>query len=449
MSFETLVERARAATVDAEYNERYNGKHHLDVVGLSVNPSIRFLEMNMNWDRLVVDTTAEVLTVDGFECSDASAEVLDQIWRDWSASQMSSKSYWAHVEALTQGRAFIVVGQDDSGRITTTVETGQGVAFEREDSGAVGEAVLVRSFRRENASGERFYYFTPQKVEVFEEIRGVRRRLRAQDVPGRVPIVPLTNAARIDDVDGRSEIDLVKTFTDAASRSFTLLQLATEILSMPQRYIAGGDMSKFKRADGTAPTLDDLYLGSFMFAPDANAKFGQFAGADLSKIISTIHTYAEQVSSLTGIPPSMMGVAPSQPASAEAMRAAKERMISRGERKQQIFGDAWEEWARLVALLRGYDVEPLESVATVWRDIAVPSVAARNATLLQAHAQGVISARTARSVLPLSPEQLREENAAGDEADEYGAGGEIIPGAQSSLSNDSAVTGANNVPEVN
>jgi len=102
------------------------------------------------------------------------------------------------------------------------------------------------------------------------------------------------------------------------------------------------------------------------------------------------------------------------PMSAEAMRTAKERFITRGERKQQVFGDAWAKWARVNLALDGVDKgvieEKLNDLSVAWSDVSLPSVAARNQAILQAHSQGILSSRTAREVLPLTPEQRKREN---------------------------------------
>ena len=132
-------------------------------------------------------------------------------------------------------------------------------------------------------------------------------------------------------------------------------------------------------------------------------------GADLTPIISAIKMYAQNVSAVAGIPPSMLGITTDNPSSAEAMRAAKERLVAKAERKQALFGDVWEQWARIVLGLCGRPVSGLETLETIWRDSATPSQAAKNQTVLQAYAQGLVSAPTARELLPLSPEQRARE----------------------------------------
>ena len=431
MTFEEMVEEANTISSDTTKNEIYDGTRQLDDIGVSIPKEVRALEIVMNWPRLLVDTTAEVLTVDGFECADADQSALDEIRKEWKANNMSSLSYMAHVEALIQGEAFIVVGTRDDGSIVTTLHSRDGIAVRYGDDGSVVAACATRIVKNDAGDDvQQAVFYTPKLWETFEESNGTWRsvnKVTEARTRGVVPVIPVVNRSRISDLHGRSEMDLVIPFGNAASRSFTLLQLAVEILSMPQRWVAGGGYEKFKTQNGEAPSMNDLYMGAFLFSPDENTKFGQFDGANLDQIINTIKAYAEQVSALTGIPPSMLGVTTSNPASAEAMRAAKERMISRNERKQQIFGDAWEDWARIVLALKKIDISPLRTLTSVWSDIATSSQSAKAAQLLQGHAQGVITARTARDGMPLTPEQRAYENAREVEAEAVGSSDEIVP----------------------
>ena len=222
-------------------------------------------------------------------------------------------------------------------------------------------------------------------------------------------IVPMVNAMRLNDLEGRSEIDELVTISDAASRSLTNLQIAQEMLSMPLRYILG---------KGAKEALDgankiEAYFDSFLTGPQG-ATVGQLTGADHNPIISTYKLYTQQISAITGIPPSMLGISTDNPASAEAMRVAKERLITRAETKQELFGDALEEVARLQLAVMGKKYEGLETLEMQWRDPATPSQSAVIASALQAQAQGVISAETAREFMRLTPEQKAREKAEND-----------------------------------
>lgn len=413
MSFESLVREAQGSVSNVEYNNRYDGVRSLQQVGLSIPPSVRALEAVVNWPRLVVDTTAEVLTVDGFESSQVSGDDLEFIWRVWQGTQMRARSYLAHVDALVQGSAFAIVGMSENRRVRTTVRSRDNIAVEVTDGGEIAAAVVLFETRTDYGTRvKRAAYYTPGRVETFQEVNGLWARIESQSIPvPMVPVVALFNKSRVGDKFGRSEMDLVIPFGDASSRSMTLLQLATELLSMPQRWIAGGDLKKFKRPDGSIPTAQEIYLGSFLTAPDAGVKFGQFAGANLDQVLGVLEHYAKMVSAMTGIPVSMLGITSANPESAEAMRVAKERMTSRCELKQDLFGDGWEQWARIVLAFSGRSLPDEDDLTTVWRDIALPSNSSKAAHLLQAHAQGVVSAKTARDGLPLTPVQRAREDA--------------------------------------
>lgn len=427
VSFGSLLDTAQATVSDSGLNERYNGTKQLSQMGVSIPPKVRALEMVVNWPRLVVDTMAEVLTVDGFEAADIPDDTIRGVWRVWQQTNMKSRSHLAHVEAMTQGISYALVSLTDSGMITTGVLPKDGIAVSYGLDGAVSEAVIVYNMRTEQGSDvKRAAYYVPDRIEVYQETYGTWTKISSQRGCGLVPLVPIVNQTRLSDRQGRSDMELVIPFGDSASRSFTLLQLATELLSMPQRYILGGDLSKFRKADGSQPSMEEIYLGTLMVSPKPDVKYGQLDGARLSEVINVLKHCAEMVSAMTGLPVAMLGVTTNNPSSAEAMRAAKERMISRGELKQDVFGDSWEQWARIVMAMQGKSLDGAETLNAVWRDIAVPSNSAKTAYLLQAQAQGVISSKTARDGLPLTPEQRAFENQATDTAQQLGLVGQLI-----------------------
>lgn len=424
VSFELLLDRALATASDSELNARYDGEKTLSQIGVSVPPNVRALETVVNWCRLTVDTMAEVLMVEGFESATMPEVSLERIWSVWQSANMRTLSHLAHIEALTQGVAYAIVGgRYRGGRLTgirTIIIPKDATAIVVDDDGNVVEAVVGFTSSTEYGSTvEKAAYYTPNMVEVFQKVQGswVKMSTETHRLDGVVPVIPIVNKLRLSDVQGRSEMELVIPYADAASRSATLLQLAVEMLSMPQRWIVGEDLSRFKKQDGSTASPAEIYLGSFLTSKNPGVKFGQFDGANLEQVIKVLEYYARMVSAMTGIPLSMVGISTGNPESAEAMLAAKERMISRGELKQDLFGDAWEKWARVVLAMSGLPGGDMP-LNTVWRDIAIPSNSAKSAYLLQAHAQGVISSRTAREGLPLTPEQrTRENNDAAGRAD--------------------------------
>lgn len=388
-----------------KWESYYGGEKRVDALGVSLPPQMRVLEMPVRWPKLSIDVLVESLVLEGFKLADGPPpEDLNRILQ---ANNFDTLLTLGLTEALIQGAAFVVAGgREDSDIPMLSVHKGNEFSIKEDYQGRIIQA--VRRYRKGNQTFKAVY--EPGRTAWYQ-IEGSLEVLIEEAETGydRVPVVPLVNRKRIGE-EGQSEIEDIATLCDAASRSLTNLQVAQELLAMPVRYLFGDDVkSQFKNADGSQKSRVEAYLGHYIVGPKGSTA-GSIPGSDLNQIINSFKVYAQQVSALTGIPPFMMGIsADSNPASAEAMRSAKDRLITRAEMKQHIFGDAVEDIARMVLALAGVEVDGLETLEARWRDPAVASISSRNALMLQAHAQGIITEETAREYLGLSPEQMARE----------------------------------------
>lgn len=384
----------------------YDGQQRLDALGVSLPPEVRVLEMPVRWPKLSIDVLVECLVLEGFKLADGPPP--PELQKILQANNFDTLLTLGITESLIQGKAYVVAGgREDSEIPYLSVHKGSEFKVERDYQDRITRA--ARTYQR--GPGTYKVVYEPGITSWYQVDGGTDHLLeQAETGYDQVPVVPLINRKRIGD-DGSSEIEDIATLCDAASRSLTNLQVAQEILAMPLRYIFGDNVNEqFMRADGSKKSRFEAYFGSFLTGPQGS-NAGSIPGADLNQIISSFKVYAQQVSALTGIPPFMMGIsADSNPASAEAMRSAKDRLITRAELKQHIFGDPVEEIARMVLALAGVQTEGLDTLEARWRDPAVASLSARNALMLQAHAQGVISEETAREFLGLSPEQMSRDS---------------------------------------
>ena len=386
----------------------YNGERRLAALGVSLPPNVRVLEMPVRWGKLSVDLLVEALVLEGFTLADG--EPPHELRRILQANNFDTLLTLGITEALVTGSAFVVAGgRPDSDIPRLTVHKGRDIKVTRDHTGKIVKA--VQKFAAGNTGYSQIY--KPGVIEIYRKENGVKTLVERQDFSDRYPGIPIVEIANIKRIGepGRSEIEDIHDLIDAASRSLTNLQVAQEMLSMPTKYLFGdGVEDQFVDENGNLQSKIKAYFGNFLIGP-SDAKAGAIPGADLNQIINSFKLYAQQVSAMTGIPPFMMGVnAESNPASAEAMRSAKDRLISRAELKQHIFGDAVEDIARMVLAISGVHVENIETLEARWRDPAVASISSRNALMLQAQAQGVISAETAREYLGLSPEQIARED---------------------------------------
>jgi hypothetical protein len=409
MGFNELVQQAKTSSARVKKLEDiYEGKVRLESLGVSLPPQVRLLEMVSPFPKLAVDVLTEVLCPEGYILATAQGEEIAALLRRWwQANNLDSQVRQACSEALVQGISYWIVGPGTGDIPRVTAHTRLGVAIGRDHMGRVSEG--IRLYKYQDAQYATYYepgvtsYWVLQPAGRWVQVDAIETGV------DRPLIVPMVNAMRLNDLDGRSEIDELVTISDAASRSLTNLQIAQEMLSMPLRYILG----KGAKEALAGVNKIEAYFDSFLTGPQG-ATVGQLTGADLNPIISTYKLYAQQISAITGIPPSMLGISTDNPASAEAMRVAKERLITRAETKQELFGDALEEVARLQLAVMGKKYEGLETLEMQWRDPATPSQSAVIASALQAQAQGVISAETAREFMRLTPEQKAREKAEND-----------------------------------
>lgn len=392
------------------YDDVYAGVVRLDSIGVSLPPDVRVLEMTAPYPRLSVDVLVEVLTPEGFICQGAE-DALDRLRFLWQANDMDTTVKLAMTEALVRGVSYLSVSRRPDGGVVVQGLPPDSATVELDVSGNVTEGIWV--FRSPQGH-EAAVYYTPGESLLMEYRLG-EWRVGGRVVTGAVApgLVPIANRTRLGVRRGVSELDQIIAINDGASRSLTNLQVAQELLAMPLRAAFNDKMA----ADVNTMSPEDrrrfklsAAMGGFMVAP-RDTELKQLPGADLNPIIQSVKLYAEMVSAMTGIPPSMLGLTTDNPASAEAMRAAKERLITRAESKQVVFGDALEQVALLMLQMDGVDTSEMETLECVWRDPATPSVAAKAANALQAQAQGVISSETAREFLNLTPEQKERENA--------------------------------------
>src|SRR5687768_14397600 len=130
------VNRLRTRITDAMPGIRkreayYEGKLRLEALGLSLPPELRVLQTVVNWCFLVIEVMEERLDVEGFRL--AGTDLLDErLWAWWQANNLDEESILGHTEALTQGRAYAVVGsnEDDVSTPLITVEEAASMAHE-------------------------------------------------------------------------------------------------------------------------------------------------------------------------------------------------------------------------------------------------------------------------------------------------------------------------------
>lgn len=376
----------------------------------------RFGRMASNIPRLAVTALAERLRITGF--SDA------ELWADWLRCDMDQQSHVAHREALLLGDSYVIVWADQFGQPKVTVESAKQVAVQtdpgtrqitaavkRWETKTTTEAVLYQPDQitryRANQTGA-----TTQGFNTVEEIANPL---------GVVPVVDIANSDRLLDDRGHSEIHDLMPLCDALNKSLADMMTTSEYVGRPRRWATGIELEEKPVVDDDGnPVLDGdgqpvteavnpIPEGNrAMISEAAEAKFGQLAAADLAGYGESVKVLLGQIMAVSTLPAHYVGVFTDNPTSADALRASEASLTARAEARQQTFGRAWEQVARLMAAVRdGRDVAQIDA-RVQWADAATRSVAQEADAVTKLFAAGLLPASYALKRLGYSDDEIDE-----------------------------------------
>lgn len=416
------------------WSRYYEGRQHLQYMAPELIREMegRIRPVIVNWPRLVVDSLEERLDVEGFRINQ---QVQDRLWEFWQANGLDEASQQAHVDALAQRRAYVIVGAAaDSDIPVITVESAQQVYAQRDPRTRQVTAAIKR-WTEDDESEEYLTLYLPDQTVFYEAESTLSGRWQELDRDvhnlGVVPVVPLVNRARIMHPDGVSELADVVPLSDAACKIATDMMISAEFHAMPRRVIVGmGEDDQFD-AEGR-PVSKWAQIAGRIWTIDAlpsEVQVQQFNEANLANFHATINSLARMVASMSGLPPHFLGYSDANPTSADAIRSAETRLVKRAERRQRAFGGAWEQVMRLALLIAdGTLPEGIDSLETIWRDASTPTIAQKADAVVKLRTAGLVSLRQAREDLGYTQEQI-----AVMEADDARAVDRVLAGDFTSL----------------
>src|SRR5690606_364083 len=283
----------------------------------------------------------------------------EELWRIWQANDLDEISQQAHLEALVTGRSFVIVGPNAEDRATPliTVEHPSQVTVMR-DPGTRRVTAAVKRWCDDDdvlnvtlyLPDETRYYRKPANDLVLD--RTVRHGW------GMVPVVPMVNRPRMLCPDGVSELVDVIPIADAANKMATDMMIAAEFHAMPRRAWFGMSEEDFADEHGNPVSVWSRIAGrewATQLRKGDEADVVQFNEADLRNFHESIKLLAQVASQVLALPPHYMGFATTNPPSADAIRSAEAQLVKRCERKQSIFGGAWEQVMRIAARIAGVE----------------------------------------------------------------------------------------------
>jgi hypothetical protein len=398
-------------------------------VGLSTPPEMRRLAAAIGWARTYLGALEERLDLEGFRMADAT-EADSRLWDWWQANNLDEGSSLVHTESLIHGRAYITISAPDPMDPTDDPDvphigieppTRMWAEIDRR-TGRVRSAVRVLrdeiTYARDNPVPDYVTLYLPDSTTGYEQggSKGWRTDFQINHNLGAVPVVPLLNRVRLTETYGRSQITPeIRSVSDAAARTMMNMQATAELMAVPQRLLFGVKPEDLTDDPTNSYKVFQAYIARILAFDDPDGKAQQFSAAELRNFTEVLDQLAKQAATYTGLPPQYLSFHSDNPASAEAIRASESRLIKQAERKQRIFGAAWEQAMRIALLVMdGQLPQGAHRMETLWRDPATPTYAAKAdavvklASAMTPDGRPLIPVERARIDLGYSVEERRE-----------------------------------------
>ena len=405
----------------------YEAQKRPDAIGIAVPPNMQRLLANVGYPRLYVDSIAERQEVEGFRVGD-NPEGDEDLWNWWQTNNLDIDATLGHTDALIYGRSYITISMPDP-KIDVNVDPEVPLIRVEPPAGLfadmdprtreVTQAIRV-TYDSSGAEVISATLYLPEDTIQWIKENGAWKVLqRIRHGLMVVPVVPIVNRTSLADLYGVSEITPeLRSITDAAARTLMTMAATAEIMAIPQRLLFGVKAEDIGVDPLTGEKLFDAYIARILAFEDPDAKAQQFNAAELRNFVEALDALDRKAAAYTGLPPQYLSFNSQNPASAEAIKSSESRLVKKTERKNKLFGGAWEQAMRIAyRMAKGGDIPPeMFRMETVWRDPSTPTYTAKAdaATKLYANGMGVIPKERARIDMGYTIAE-REEMAAWDE----------------------------------
>jgi len=409
----------------SELDRYYTGKQPLAFLSPEAKLALgnRFGVMASNIPRLAVTALAERLRITGLSGNAG-------VWADWIRNDLDQLSGVAHREALLLGDSFAIVWADRFGRPRVSIESAKQVAVITDPGSRQIIAAVKRWEDKDASTSEAVLYLPDQIVRLQAQQLGAVTGYTVIDELanplGVPPVVRLQNTDRIISDYGTSEIDDLKPLVDALNKSLADMMVTSEYVGRPRRWATGIELTEEPVLDENGdPVVDEFDQPVMtevnpipeghraMISEEPAAKFGQLNAADLSGYEASVRVLLGQIMAVSTLPSHYVGVFTDNPASADALRAAEASLTARAEARQQIFGRAWEQVARLMIAVRdGRDPSLIDDIRIQWADAATRSVAQEADATVKLVQAGILPVTYALGKLGYSDDEISKIAAA-------------------------------------
>ena len=381
-------------------------------MGYRVSPIV------LNLALFAVDVYDNRLDIEGFRIgSERRSRQADSDVEDvWEENRGAYISQQVHREGLALGRGYAMVGpgDDDGDAPIVTIESPFDAIHEVDP---VTKRVKHGIKRWTDLDKTRWMTYLHQAGSITWRMKSgqwLEDGRESHDF-GICELVPLMNDERMlgrirqgksDQRLGRAVFHSVLSPLDGLNKFASDMMISGEYHALPRRWGTGLNENDFvDEATGKALDTFSMIAGRMWGTSSENAKFGQFAEADLGNFHNTIKLLMQIIAMELGLPSHYLLFQGDNPPSADAIRSSEAQLVKRAERKQRSLSAGWETVQQLVLMELGrYDEAHPRMIETLWRDPSTPTIAQKADAIVK-----LVQAKdsTGRSVLPI--EQARED----------------------------------------
>lgn len=346
-----------------------------------------FHEFALNLCPAVVDAVADKLIVTGFsvESGGADTAISDAAWAIWQRNRMAQRSGEVHTEAVKTGDSYVIVWPNEAGTATIYPQRAANVTvvYDEENPGRI---IRAAKFWRTEDKRVRLNLYYPDRIEKFISKKRLELTLPGENEftalddgeiknPfGVVPVFHFSNSGAMGAL-GTSELKNAIPVQDGLNKSILDMLVAMEFAAYRQRWAAGIEIEYDEAGNPKQPYragVERLWISE---SPEA--KFGDFAATDARQFTEITENFVTNLARVTGIPLHYFTQSGGNAPSGEALRKSESRFIAKIKRRQETFGNVWEDAIRLALLI---DKQATDArLITEWEDPAPAS----DAELLQ------------------------------------------------------------------
>lgn len=397
-----LLQRLRLQRDRAiEHYAWYRGEQQPPAVPREYKPAFdRLRKMSRGaWARLVVDTIAERLEVQGV-LTTRGQDADQQAWRLLQSNRIDADQRDVHTECLIVGVSYVSVSESEDPESALIVpETALEVTHEtaRGDRRTVAAALKVADeggglftcelYRRDVVAVWTAQYQDSRRDPLQE---GANPNWQGPTVNantlGEVPIVPFENRATAA-IQCESELRELEPIMERIQELELAKLVAANTAVFRQKWATGlevpRDPETGKQIEPFESAVSRLWVNE---KPDG--RFGTFEATEIGQYLRAIDSEVAELAAVSRVPSYYLVQSElANPPSAESLLASEAGLVAKVEDRQRTYGESWEQIVRLAASIAGFEsISTDVELSLLWRtpERRNPAVVADAAIKLQA-----------------------------------------------------------------